>query len=62
MFSQRIREVMHREQLLVAGPDMTVSEAARKMADSGTSAVVVLEGPALAGIFTERDAVQRVIA
>ncbi|MDE1948679.1 MAG: CBS domain-containing protein, partial [Burkholderiales bacterium] len=43
MFSQRIREVMHREQLIVAGPDTTVSEAARTMADSGTSAVVVLE-------------------
>ncbi|MDE2452346.1 MAG: CBS domain-containing protein, partial [Burkholderiales bacterium] len=60
--SQRIREVMHREQLIVAGPDTTVSEAARTMADSGTSAVVVLEGQALAGIFTERDAVLRVIA
>lgn len=62
MFSQRIQEVMHGEHLLVSGPETTVGEAARSMAEHGTSAVVVLDGLALAGIFTERDAVHRVIA
>lgn len=62
MFSQCIRRVMEREKMLTAGPQTTVGEAAKLMADSGGSAVVVIENEALVGIFTERDAVFRVIA
>jgi len=62
MFSQRIRQVMQREQLHTATPKTTVGEACRLMAGQGVSAVVVVEHDAVAGIFTERDAVLRVIA
>lgn len=62
MYGQRIRQVMERERMLTAPPQTTVSEAARLMADRGVSAVLVLAGEKLAGIFTERDAVFRVIA
>jgi len=62
MFSLRIRNVMEREKLLLAPPGTTVGEAARQMAGAGTGAVVVVEAGALVGIFTERDAVFRVIA
>ena len=62
MFSQRIRQVMQHEQLLTAAPETTVSEASRLMAGRKLSAVVVVEQDAVVGIFTERDAVFRVVA
>lgn len=62
MFSQRIRHVMQGEQMLTLAPDTTVAEAARAMAARGQSAVVIVDAQVAAGIFTERDAVLRVIA
>jgi CBS domain-containing protein len=62
MFSLRIRNVMEREKLLLAPSATTVAEAARRMAGASTGAIVVVEDGALVGIFTERDAVFRVIA
>jgi CBS domain-containing protein len=62
MFSQQIRDVMDREKLLTAPPETTVSEAAKLMAKGNVGAVMVVDEHGLAGIFTERDAVCRVIA
>lgn len=62
MYGQRIKEVMEREHMLRAPPGTTVADAARQMAEQKVSAVLVLDGSRLAGIFTERDAVFRVIA
>lgn len=62
MFSQRIRQVMQGDELLVVEPQTTVTDAARQMAERGVSAVVVVAGEQVVGIFTERDAVFRVIA
>jgi CBS domain-containing protein len=62
MYGQRIKEVMEREHMLRAPPHTTVAAAARMMAEEKVSAVLVLDGSRLAGIFTERDAVFRVIA
>ncbi len=62
MFSQRIRQVMQGERLLEAGGETSVADAARQMARRKTSAVVVVDDGAVVGIFTERDAVLRVIA
>jgi len=62
MYGQRIKEVMEREHMLRAPPHTTVAAAARMMAEQKVSAVLVLDGGRLAGIFTERDAVFRVIA
>ncbi|MBM3359744.1 MAG: CBS domain-containing protein [Betaproteobacteria bacterium] len=62
MFSQRIREVMERKKLLTAPPETTVSSAARLMMRRKVGAVMVVEQSRLVGIFTERDAVFRVIA
>jgi len=42
--------------------DTTVAEAARRMKEGNTGAAMVLEGTRLAGIFTERDALFRVLA
>jgi len=62
MFSQRIRQVMQSEKMVTVPPATTVDEAARLMAVSRIGALVVVNGGVLAGIFTERDAVFRVIA
>jgi CBS domain-containing protein len=43
-------------------PENTVLEAAHVMNDKGIGGVVVLSGTTLAGIFTERDIMRRVVA
>ena len=62
MFSQRVRSVMEKKKLLTAAPETTVSEAAKLMAKKNVGAVMVVDEERLIGIFTERDAVFRVIA
>lgn len=62
MFSQRIRSVMKKKSVLKAPPDTTVSKAAKLMAKKNVGAVMVVEEEKLVGIFTERDAVFRVMA
>lgn len=62
MYSQQVRTVMERKKLLTAPPETTVTEAAALMARKKVSAVMVIERQSLVGIFTERDAVFRVIA
>ena len=62
MFSQRIRSVMEQKKLVTAASETTVSEAAKLMAKRNVGAVMIVEDGRLIGIFTERDAVFRVIA
>lgn len=62
MFSQRIRHVMEKKKLLTATPETTVSEAAKLMAKKNVGAVMVVANEHLVGIFTERDALIRVMA
>ena len=62
MFDLPIKNLMRPKKLLTAPPDMVVSEAAKRMAAKNTGAVLVVENALLVGIFTERDAVFRVLA
>src|SRR5580765_5512315 len=62
MFSQPGRNVMERKKLLAAPPETTVSAAAKLMAKRKVGAVLVVDHQSLVGIFTERDAVFRIIA
>jgi CBS domain-containing protein len=62
MYSMRVKSVMERKKLLVAPPETTVAKAAKLMAKKNVGAVLVVVEKRLAGIFTERDAVFRVIA
>ncbi|MBE0624491.1 MAG: CBS domain-containing protein [Burkholderiales bacterium] len=62
MFSQRVKSVMEQKKLLTAAPQTTVSEAAKLMAKKNVGAIMVVENDRLVGIFTERDALVRVIA
>ncbi len=50
------------KQILTAGPEQSVAEAARRMGEASVGALVLVEGGRLAGIFTERDLLERVIA
>jgi len=43
-------------------PDTPVSECVRQMTAEGIGALVVMDGTRLAGIFTERDALKKVLA
>jgi CBS domain-containing protein len=62
MYSQRVRSVLEPRKLLTAPPETTVEDAVKSMANSKAGAVLVVEGTRLVGIFTERDAVFRVMA
>lgn len=62
MFDQPIKNVMERNSLLIAPPETSVSNAARLMAAQNVGAVIIVENDQVTGIFTERDAVFRVIA
>ncbi len=62
MFDQPIRNIMEQKKFLTASPETTVSAAARLMADKNVGAIMVVENDLLIGIFSERDAVFRVIA
>lgn len=58
-----IRSIIEHQQILLAASKTTVSEAARLMQKAQVGAVMVVdERGRLAGIFTERDAVFRVLA
>ncbi len=62
MFDRPIRSVMRRQGVIKAPPETTVRKAAKLMADKNVGAVMVVADDHLVGIFTERDAVVRVIA
>jgi CBS domain-containing protein len=62
MLSQPIRRLMGRDKLVTAAPQASIYEVARLMLEHGIGAVAVVEDGSLTGIFTERDAVFRVIA
>ena len=57
-----IREVIGSRKPLVAAGKTRVADAARLMKKENVGALMVVEGGKLVGIFTERDAVFRVLA
>jgi len=61
MFEQSLRSVMERKKFFTVSPEETVSAVSRKMASKNLGAVLVVRNGLLVGIFTERDAVFRVI-
>ena len=62
MLGLPIKSVIEPRKLVVAGPDTSVSEAARLMKEGKVGALLVVEKGLLIGIFTERDALFRVMA
>lgn len=62
MAQRTIRMIIDQQELLTAPANMTVSEAARLMRQRCVGAIMVVEDGKLAGVFTERDALCRVVA
>lgn len=57
-----VREVIGNQAPVRAGADISVAAAAQLMQRHGVGALLVIEAGRLAGIFTERDALFRVLA
>ena len=62
MTERMIRQIIEGQEPVTALADMTVAEAARLMRDRKVGALMVVEGEKLMGVFTERDALFRVLA
>lgn len=62
MPNRPVRQLVKNQRILTATATMSVAEAAAAMRDAKVGAIMVLSGPKLAGIFTERDALYRVLA
>jgi CBS domain-containing protein len=57
-----IRDIVAGQDVVMVGPLVPVAEVARTMAARHVGAVPVSEGGRIVGIFTERDALYRVVA
>ncbi len=62
MKKRTIGEILSRERIVALPPSSTVRDASQLMAKEHVGAVLVTEGDRLEGIFTERDALSRVMA
>jgi len=62
MPKRMIQDVLAGRALITATPDMSVRAASRLMAEKRIGALLVLTGGNIAGIFTERDALNKVLA
>ena len=62
MLTTRVEDLIERRKLVLATPEVSVAKAARMMKKSKVGAVLVVDKGRLVGIFTERDAVYRVMA
>ena len=62
MSERTCRQIIEGQQPITATATMTVMEAARLMKEHNIGALMVCEGEKLVGVFTERDALFRVVA
>ena len=62
MSSRLVRDVIAGQQLVALPKEATVAAAAKTMKNSNIGAIIVTDNGCLAGVFTERDGIQRVIA
>ncbi|HSG21425.1 MAG TPA: CBS domain-containing protein [Azonexus sp.] len=57
-----IKDILAQRNLISADKVMTVRVACRLMADNKIGALLVIEGKQIVGIFTERDALNKILA
>ncbi len=62
MSQRKVRDVIVRKEVIQLAAEATVRSASRLMADQGIGAVLVMKGEEIQGIFSERDALKRVLA
>lgn len=62
MTERTVRQIIENQALATASADTSVADAARLMKQRNVGALMVVEADTLLGIFTERDALFRVLA
>jgi CBS domain-containing protein len=62
MSARTIRSIIEGQEAITAPKHVPVLEAARLMKQHNVGAIMVVEGEKLVGVFTERDALFRVVA
>ena len=62
MSGRTIRSIIEGQELITAPQSMPVGDAARLMKSHNVGAILVVEDDKLVGVFTERDALFRVVA
>lgn len=62
MSQRKVRDVIVRKEVVQLPAEATVRSASRLMAEQGIGAVLVMKGEEIQGIFSERDALKRVLA
>jgi CBS domain-containing protein len=62
MTDRLIKKIIEGQEIVTAAADTTVGDAAQLMRENHIGAVLVVNNGKLAGIFTERDALFRVVA
>jgi CBS domain-containing protein len=62
MTQRTVRDIIEGQELVIAPATVSIGDAARLMKQHRVGAVMVVENDKLAGVFTERDALFRVIA
>ena len=62
MPTRPVKQLIRNQTILTATAVMTVAAAAATMREARVGAIMVVEGKRLVGIFTERDALYRVLA
>lgn len=62
MSERTLRSIVEGQPLLTAPVTATVAQAARLMREANAGGLLVVDGVRLAGVFTERDALFRVVA
>lgn len=61
MPNRRIEEVIAGQAIITVDPSTSIRDAAQQMCDARVGAVMIVEDSKLIGIFTERDALSRVL-
>ncbi len=62
MPKRMIGDILLGRSLVTASPEMTVRSASRLMAEKRIGALLIVENQRISGIFTERDALNKVLA
>jgi CBS domain-containing protein len=62
MPTRKIKQVIEDQDILTAPRELSVREAAQRMAQARVGAIMITDDDQLVGIFTERDALVRVLS
>lgn len=62
MSQRKVRDAIARKEVVQLPGNESVRNASRLMAEHGIGAVLIMEGEEIRGIFSERDALKRVLA